>query len=175
MDAGVKRLCMEAATMSKSVFPPTYNVIKQTEAVAGVVPSEAVGGSDGVCASVHFSVDLANASHYDPNDACQGFAAWAEKEPGAASNWSFVCPNVMIQKDHHYYYGLVIVLFHGAALSWEGAAIRHATSMTVPGKDKDGNDNHVSGMHCCPSSRLMEAKVTGRNLKKRKRSKRKRS
>ena len=57
--------------------------------MAGDVKGNRVGGS------IDMSVDLANASHFDVNDASQGFSVWTEEMPGVADNWYFVSPTYM--------------------------------------------------------------------------------
>jgi hypothetical protein len=150
----VREFCIASADMCSRVFPHRYNVIRQMEACAGVVPTYVVGGERGVCASMNFSVDLANSSHFDPNDACQGFAVWAEKMKGKAKNWYFFCPNVRVHSGNDKVYdGLVIQLFHGVSIAWNGALVRHATART-----EAGSNNRCYAGHFCPSARLMRAK-----------------
>ena len=44
--------------------------------------------------TIDMSVNLGNASHFDVNDASQGFSVWTEEVPGLDANWFFVLPNV---------------------------------------------------------------------------------
>jgi hypothetical protein len=66
------------------------------------------------------SCDLGNASHYDCFDASYGFSVWVEETPSLARNWKFVLPNIHCFWDDAIYDGVVINLFHGASISWDG-------------------------------------------------------
>lgn len=84
-----------------------------------------------VSTTMDVSVNLANASHYDVNDASQGFSIWTEDEPGTTEDWYFVLPNVygQIPGSKETYNGLAIRLMHGVLVSWDGRVVRHCTSM----------------------------------------------
>ena len=84
-----------------------------------------------VSTTMDVSVNLANASHYDVNDASQGFSIWTEDEPGTTEDWYFVLPNVygQIPGTNETYNGLAIRLMHGVLVSWDGRVVRHCTSM----------------------------------------------
>jgi hypothetical protein len=45
--------------------------------------------------TLDLSVNMSNASHYDVNDASQGFSIWTEDKPGTTKNWYFVLPNLV--------------------------------------------------------------------------------
>ena len=82
------------------------------------------------------SVDLSNSTHYDANDASQGFAIWTEDKPGSTRDWYFVLPNVYGRRPAGasgergaMFHGLAIKLTHGVLASWDGRVIRHGTSM----------------------------------------------
>jgi hypothetical protein len=88
------------------------------------------------------SVDLVNASHFDVNDASQGFSVWTEKMPGLADNWYFVMPNLHeLSVDGKAFEGVAIKLCHSMAISWDGRIIWHCTSLSRP----DGVGTHVVG------------------------------
>ena len=70
------------------------------------------------------SVSLGNASHYDVNDESITVCTWVEEQIGNTQNWYFVLPNVTPDGKK----ALVIKLFHGCTISWEGYKIRHASS-----------------------------------------------
>ena len=95
-----------------------------------------MGGKDGPGTCIMFSRDLANAAHIDFKDNSRSFAIWVEEKPGVAQNWYFVLPDVSIDGSK----GVLIPLFHGCAISWNGRIIRHATSRT-----HSGEGNHVYG------------------------------
>ena len=76
------------------------------------------------------SGNLGNPSHYDVNDGSVAASVWSKSGGGDAVNWYFVLPNVMIIRDGIAYYGLLIKMSHGTAISWDGRLIRHCTSVT---------------------------------------------
>ena len=100
-------------------FPDVLAVIQDTEGDTGIKPCAAMGGdNDGNCVgmSINTSDGLANESHYDSNDAFQGFSAWTEEEPGLADNWYFIMPNMHgVRPEGRPYNGIAIRLRHGTA------------------------------------------------------------
>ena len=91
--------------------------------------------------TVVISKDLGSAAHIDPGDEGHCCTVWFEKETGSAQNWYLLFPHVLVWHDEKEYDGLVIQLFHGCLVSWEGAKLRHCSSVVNP-----GNDNHVFGI-----------------------------
>jgi hypothetical protein len=83
-----------------------------------------MGGTFGAGNNLVISTNLGNSSHYDL-DASRSFSLWSEDEPGNATNWYFVMPNCSVDGSS----GVLIRLFHGAAISWDGRVIRHCTSV----------------------------------------------
>ena len=70
------------AAIGSVVFPDVLSVIQDTEGDASVRPAadmavDVKGNCDG--GSIDMSVDLANASHFDINNASQGFSVWTEE------------------------------------------------------------------------------------------------
>jgi hypothetical protein len=85
------------ARVSKIVFPDVLSVIQDTEGDANATPCTAMAGDvlhNCVGCMIDMSVDLANASHFDVNDALQGLSVWTEEMPGMASDWYFAMPNL---------------------------------------------------------------------------------
>ncbi|KAI2500811.1 hypothetical protein MHU86_13668 [Fragilaria crotonensis] len=126
--------------------------------MAGDVKGNRVGGS------IDMSVDLANASHFDSNDASQGFSVWTEEMPGVADNWYFVMPNLHgVSVDGRAFEGVAIKLRHGTAISWDGRLIRHCTSLSRPDGGnqccgfRKGSLNHLYGTFTCAKERLVNA------------------
>ena len=120
-------------------FPDLMHLIKTLESDSGV-PVSPMDGEDGdwVGRTVDMSVNLGNSSHYNVNDCSQGFAVWTEETPGKASNWYFIMPNVHgTREDGSPFSGLVVRLYHGVAISWDGRVLRHCTSVSKP----DGEDS----------------------------------
>jgi hypothetical protein len=127
-------------------FPDVLSVILSTEADSGLEPVEPMDGTAGkrVGFTIDTSVNLGNSSHFDVHDASQGFAVWTEEIPSMGSNWYFVMPNVHGKRpDGVQFFGLAVRLSHGAAISWDGRALRHCTSISMP----DGQDGERVGKH----------------------------
>jgi len=135
------RICTASAQFADSKFPDLRVMINNLERIAGKARSSFMGGGGGVSHSMNVSMDLGNASHYDVNDASPGYSIWTESEPGTASNWYFMLPNILLKRGNQTYYGVAIRLFHGVAISWDGRVIRHGTSITTLGS----KDNHTFG------------------------------
>jgi hypothetical protein len=123
-----------AAQLASTSVPGVLRVIQDVEDDAALLPRHGMKG-DGkfgrVSHSMDVSVDLSNATHYDVNDASQGFSIWTEDVPGSTKDWYFVLPNVFGKKTHTgpTFNGLAIKLTHGVLISWDGRVIRHGTSM----------------------------------------------
>jgi hypothetical protein len=106
-----------------------------------------MNGDGNFCRVTHtmdVSVDLSNSSHYDVNDASQGFSIWTEDSPGTTKDWYFVLPNVYGRRNgdgHRTYNGLAIQLTHGVLISWDGRLIRHCTSLM----NRPQESEHVYG------------------------------
>ena len=100
---------------------------------------DTLGGTKGFGAYTIVSKDLVNAPNLDVNDTTVSITVFNEKHPGSASGWYFVLPNTTLLhgKDNQ---AVVIKLFHGCALSWDGRKIFHCTALK-----EIGNNNHVYG------------------------------
>ena len=142
--------CVKALSrIGQCAFPEVLAVIQDTEGDTGVKPCAGMAGdSDGnrVGFSMDTSIDLGNSSHYDSNDASQGFSVWTEDVPGMGDNWYFVMPNVhgTLPGGSGQFDGLAIKLRHGTAISWDGRLIRHCTSVSRP----DGQNGSLAGSGC---------------------------
>ena len=77
------------------------------------------------------SVILANSTHFDVNDASQGFSIWTEDHPGSTDDWYFVLPNMKgkFPGTEREYNGIAIKLSDGVLIGWDGRLIRHGTSV----------------------------------------------
>jgi hypothetical protein len=138
----VLRSFVEAfATVGLCCFPDVLSVVQNMEAdtsLAPIAPMDGNGVGLRVGYTIDVSVNLGNSSHFDTNDASQGFSVWTEEKPGCASNWYFVLPNLHGRRlCGAEYNGVVIKLYHGTAISWDGRVIRHCTSVSRP----DGADS----------------------------------
>ena len=155
----LRRSIVAAAKLASAVVPGILRIIQDAERDGGISPP--AGGMSGdeaafcyVCHSLDISVDLANSSHYDSNDASVGFTIWTEDVPGGTKNWYFVLPNVYGKwplgmragKKSLTYQGVAIKLTHGTMISWDGRVIRHATSVVDEARVDNGDKpNHRYG------------------------------
>jgi hypothetical protein len=136
----LRKAVIASARLAAVTIPGVLRIIQDAEADGDIGPPDPGMDGDGkflhTSYSMDISVDLKNASHYDVNDASQGFSIWTEDEPGSTQNWYFVLPNVYGKwppgsspKNGQVFHGLAIKLTHGALISWDGRVIRHCTSM----------------------------------------------
>ncbi|KAI2510623.1 hypothetical protein MHU86_3734 [Fragilaria crotonensis] len=128
------RAVWASAQLAAITIPGVLRVMQDIEDDSDILPTMGMAG-DGcygrVSHSMDVSVDLSNSSHYDVNDASQGFSIWTEDNPGSTKEWYFVLPNVFGKKSGtgKVYNGMAIRLTHGVLISWDGRLIRHCTSM----------------------------------------------
>lgn len=128
------RAVCASAQLAAITIPGVLRVMQDIEDDSDILPTMGMAG-DGcygrVSHSMDVSVDLSNSSHYDVNDASQGFSIWTEDNPGSTKEWYFVLPNVFGKKSGtgKIYNGMAIRLTHGVLISWDGRLIRHCTSM----------------------------------------------
>jgi hypothetical protein len=121
-----------AAKLAAVTIPAILRVMQDFENDSGM---QHVGGMDGgicrVTLSMDLSINLANSTHFDVNDASQGFTIWTEDHPGTTSGWYFVLPNMKgkFPATDREYNGIAIKLSDGVLIGWDGRLIRHGTSM----------------------------------------------
>jgi hypothetical protein len=134
-DLPILRAAVTACSQLAGIaVPGVLRVAQDLEDDAGM---QRLPGMDGcgrfghVTHSLDLSVNLSNASHYDVNDACQGFSIWTEDKPGTTDNWYFVLPNLRgtFPGSDREYIGIAIALSHGVLVGWDGQLIRHCTSV----------------------------------------------
>lgn len=132
---GMSEIMRGMASYVRRVFPETYHDIRDAEGVDKIRRLGEIGWDNGLCGSMIFTKNLANSGHFDKNDRSQSIAIWSERKPGFAQNWYFVLPDVSVNGSK----GVLIKLFHGAVIAWDGRLVRHCTSVTTPG---EGNSVH---------------------------------
>ena len=71
------------------------------------------------------STSLCNSSHYDVNDDTITITTWVEETIGNTTNWYLVFPNISLNNSSN---GTIIQLYHGCTVTWDAAALRHASS-----------------------------------------------
>jgi hypothetical protein len=171
-------MVVSLAGIGRYAFPQVYAVIRDTEGNCGLQPVSPMDGEGGqqVGYTVDVSVDLGNTSHYDFNDASQGYSLWGEEIPGKGTNWYLVMPNIHgvrpgENSEWVRFDGLAILITHGVSISWDGRDIRHCTSVS----EADGNamaegdwsrtvqmsENHLYGAFTAAKERVVEC---GRKL-----------
>lgn len=134
-DLPILRAAVTACSRLAGVaVPGVLRVAQDLEDDAGMQRLPGMDGCDHfghVTHTLDLSVNLSNASHYDVNDASQGFSIWTEDEPGTTKNWYFVLPNLVgtFPDSDREYKGIAIKLSHGVLVSWDGRLIRHCTSV----------------------------------------------
>jgi hypothetical protein len=122
----------------KEHWPADYADIREADNLKATTlpPLKEMGGKDGPGNVIMISRNLGNSGHFDSADASRSTAFWVEEEPGGAKNWWFIFPDVSIDGSK----GVVIKLFHGIGISWDGSKIKHCSSIT-----DTGDNNNVYG------------------------------
>ena len=143
----LRKAVTAAYKLASVTVPAVVRVIQDIEDDAGVPRLAGMDGEKGrvtrvdgksvlhrFCLLGHtmdLSVNLENASHFDVNDASQGFSVWTEDYPGGNKTWYFVLPNLRgkFPDSDREYQGVAIKLSHGVLISWDGRVVRHCTSV----------------------------------------------
>jgi hypothetical protein len=124
---------VDAASILASVaIPAALRVMQDFENDSGMQHARGMeGGRCRITLSMDLSINLANSSHFDVNDASQGFTIWTEDYPGSTEEWYFVLPNMKgkFPGTDREYAGIAIKLSDGVLIGWDGRLIRHGTSM----------------------------------------------
>ena len=130
----LSKAVVAASKLASVTIPGVLRVAQDLEGDSSMTPLKGMGGDGTHCYVTHsmdLSVNLSNSSHYDVNDASQGFSIWTEEKPGTTGNWYFVLPNLhgTFPDSKREYFGIAIKLTHGVLISWDGRLIRHCTSV----------------------------------------------
>ena len=173
-DDQCSHLCQLSAAYLSKAHPRQLIAMRSAERSFGILPGiKNMGGYHGVTASLDQSVDLGNASHFDPKDGSIAASIWTERIKKRATNWYFVLPNLQVEYNGVTYFGVIIKLSHGVSISWDGRLIRHCTSVTYPNgtrpnpldyKNKSPDQNHVYGTFWAAKSPAV--KLTLSNISK---------
>ena len=122
--------------------------------------------------TIDLSFNLGNLSHFNINDASQGYSCWTEEMLGWGENWYFIMPNVEGKRPNGTKFtGLAIKLGHGIAISWDGRIVRHCTSVSCPdgldsgyvgvGKYSTSFVNALCGVFTCAKEKIVRAGRAG--------------
>ena len=152
-------------------------MIRDTEENCGIQPVQPMDGKGGrrVGYTVDTSVDLGNSSHFDSNDASQGYSLLGEEVPGRGTIWYLVMPNNHgCRPGANFtwvpFAGLAFMITNGVSLSWDGRDIRHCTSVLEPegrpvGESADDcaggvqqTENHLYGTFTAAKERVVEVR-----------------
>jgi len=86
--------------------------------------------SDGIHGFAKMLALVWQMKHYDCNDLGAGISIWMEMVQGHPTDRYFVLPNVLVKDiTKQMRHGALIILCDGCAVSWDGALIRHCTSI----------------------------------------------
>jgi hypothetical protein len=84
-----------ASILASATIPAALRVMQDFENDSGMQHAPGMEGDRcRVTLSMDLSVNLANSTHFDVNDASQGFSIWTEDHPGSTDDWYFVLPNM---------------------------------------------------------------------------------
>jgi hypothetical protein len=147
----VLRAAMASATTElsrymTSHFPQDLRSIREAEDAKFILvppdkrptPLIEMGGKNGPGNCLMISRDLVNSSHIDYRDKSRSLSLWVEEMPGQATGWYFIMPEATINGR----LGVVVRLFHGCSISWDGKLIKHCSTVS-----KLGPNNHVYGCY----------------------------
>ena len=70
-------------------------------------------------------------THYDLDASCS-ITVFVEEKPGDAEGWYFILPNMTVNDGEQ---AIVVKLFDGCAISWDGRVIYHCTGLSELGSD----------------------------------------
>ena len=134
----VRNYCLDSKKLLNKYFEDEVKQIIEADRKQGIIPSYLMGGENGISAYCLVSRDLVNAAHYDL-DTSVGISIFNEKIVGMAKSWCFVLPNTIIDggSDKE---AIVIKLFDGCTISWDGRKVFHCT-----GTKEVGDGNHLYG------------------------------
>ena len=141
-----------ASILASATIPAALRVMQDFENDSGMQHAPGMEGDQcRVTLSMDLSVNLANSTHFDVNDASQGFSIWTEDHPGSTDDWYFVLPNMKgkFPGTEREYNGIAIKLSDGVLIGWDGRLIRHGTSMAG---SRVGN---IYGTFFAPKTRII--------------------
>jgi hypothetical protein len=87
----------------------------------------------GFTKSMTGTVNLANSSHFDQNDATVGVGVWLERDLHVPTVQWFVFPNLVTTCKGTEHHGVIVHLTDGCMISWHSNYIRHCTSVRLDG------------------------------------------
>jgi hypothetical protein len=146
---------VETASILASVaIPAALRVMQDFENDSGMQHFPGMAGDQcRVTLSMDMSINLANSSHYDVNDASQGFTIWTKDHPLSTQDWYFVLPNMKgkFPGTNRDYNGIATKLSDGVLIGWDGRLIRQGTSTMVGSRVRN-----VYGTFFAPKTRIIQ-------------------
>ena len=133
-----REYCIEMRRMLETYFHVEIENIISADRRQGRIPSINMGGRHGISSYCLISKDLINSAHFDL-DTSVGISVFMEEKDGVAKEWYFVLPNTTVKGSTK---AIIIKLFKGCAISWDGRDIFHCT-----GLKEVGENNHVYGCY----------------------------
>ena len=133
-----RRYCIEMKRLLGKYYKDEISDIINADRRQGKVPGHDMGGTDGISAYCLVSKDLVNSAHYDL-DTSIGISVFMEDRINKAKGWFFILPNTYTKESNK---AIIIKLFNGCAISWDGRKIFHCTAL-----QDLGQDNHVYGCY----------------------------
>jgi len=134
----IREYCVVSRKLLDKYFREDVKKIINADREQGITASKSMGGNDGISAYCLISRDLINAAHYDL-DTTVSITIFHEKIKGKAKDWFFVLPNT-VMNGRNSNKAVVIKLFDGCTLCWDGRKIFHCT-----GRRDIGEGNNVYG------------------------------
>ena len=133
-----RRYCIEMRRLLENYFKEEISEIINADRRQGKFAGHDMGDTDGISAYCLVSKDLVNSAHYDL-DTSPGISLFVEDTIDKATGWYFILPNTYSNETKK---AIIIKLFNGCAISWDGRKIFHCT-----GLENLGEDNHVYGCY----------------------------
>ena len=133
-----REYCIEMRRLLELYFCEEIKDIINADMQQGKVPSMNMGGKHGISSYCLISKDLINSAHFDL-DTSMGISVFREDIVDKAVGWYFILPNTSMKSSDK---AIIIKLFNGCAISWDGRKVFHCTGL----KDL-GENNHVYGCY----------------------------
>lgn len=133
-------------TCLQKYFSQALREMCEYEQKLNIIPCKCMGGLEqGITSRMIISKDLGNSCHFDVNDGSTSISIWVEIIPHQTTNCWLMFPNVtFIDQKDGLQKAIMIKLFHGVGIAWDGTILKHNTSCTNVGKD-----NHIFGNFFC--------------------------
>ena len=126
-----REYCIEMRRMLETYFHDEIINIIAADRRQGRIPSINMGGRHGISSYCLISKDLINSAHFDL-DTSVGISVFMEEQENVAKEWYFILPNTTVIGSER---AIIIKLFKGCAISWDGRDIFHCTGLKEVGEN----------------------------------------